>query len=97
MYAQGCSFVCVLIFSGPFACIIDLFKAFTGPRYNGKYLHKLVRDILGGTRLHETMTNVVIPTFDIKNLQPAIFNSYEVYILYNPTTNIIGLTFTNML
>ncbi|XP_019195069.1 PREDICTED: patatin-like protein 1 [Ipomoea nil] len=63
--------------SGPFSCIIDLFKAFTGPRYNGDYLHKLVRDILGGTRVHETLTNVVIPTFDIKNLQPTIFNSYE--------------------
>ncbi|XP_031117083.1 patatin-like protein 1 [Ipomoea triloba] len=63
--------------SGPFSCIIDLFKAFTGPRYNGEYLHKLVRDILGVTRVHETLTNVVIPTFDIKNLQPTIFNSYE--------------------
>ncbi|KAJ6709802.1 PATATIN [Salix koriyanagi] len=29
-------------------------------------------------RLHETLTNVVIPTFDIKYLQPTIFSSYQV-------------------
>lgn len=49
-----------------------------GPKYNGKYLQKLIRDNLGQTRLHQTLTNVVIPTFDIKNMQPTIFSSYEV-------------------
>ncbi|KAL0323950.1 UNVERIFIED_CONTAM: Patatin-like protein 1 [Sesamum calycinum] len=48
-----------------------------GPKYNGKYLQKLVRDNLGQTRLHDTLTNVVIPTFDIRNMQPTIFSSYE--------------------
>ncbi|GKV30413.1 hypothetical protein SLEP1_g39224 [Rubroshorea leprosula] len=33
---------------------------------------------LGDTKLHQTLTNVVIPTFDIKTLQPTIFSSYEV-------------------
>ncbi|XP_073042673.1 patatin-like protein 2 isoform X2 [Primulina eburnea] len=47
------------------------------PKYDGKYLHKLIRDNLGQTRLHDTLTNVVIPTFDIKNLQPTIFSSFE--------------------
>ncbi|KAL2544658.1 Patatin-like protein 2 [Forsythia ovata] len=47
------------------------------PKYNGKYLHQLIRDNLGQTRLHQTLTNVVIPTFDIKRLQPVIFSSYE--------------------
>ncbi|KAK2967556.1 hypothetical protein RJ640_030427, partial [Escallonia rubra] len=55
-----------------------LFKAMIGPRYNGKYLRKLVRGILGDARLHQTLTSVVIPTFDIKNLQPTIFSSYQV-------------------
>ncbi|PPE01798.1 hypothetical protein GOBAR_DD01178 [Gossypium barbadense] len=32
----------------------------------------------GNTRLNQTLTNVVIPTFDIKKLQPIIFSSYEV-------------------
>ncbi|KAF3796279.1 Patatin-like protein 2 [Nymphaea thermarum] len=43
----------------------------------GKYLHKLVQDKLGDTKLHQTLTNVVIPTFDIKYLQPVIFSSYK--------------------
>lgn len=31
----------------------------------------------GETRMHETLTNIVIPTFDIKSLQPTIFSSYQ--------------------
>ncbi|KAK1554858.1 hypothetical protein Q3G72_018398 [Acer saccharum] len=53
-------------------------KALSGPKYDGKYLHSIVREKLGNTRLHQTLTNVVIPTFDIKRLQPTIFSSYEV-------------------
>lgn len=53
-----------------------------GPKYNGKYLHKLVREMLGNKRLHQTLTNVVIPTFDIKCLQPTIFSSYDVSNLF---------------
>ncbi|XP_052196293.1 patatin-like protein 2 [Diospyros lotus] len=63
---------------GPFAWIVKIYKALTGPKYNGKYLHKLIRDILGDKRLHQTLTNVVIPTFDIKNLQRTIFSSFQV-------------------
>ncbi|XP_016512947.1 patatin-like protein 1 [Nicotiana tabacum] len=63
--------------SGPLAGIINLTKAMGGPKYDGKYLHKLIKGILGGTRLHDTLTAVVIPTFDIKKLQPVIFSSYE--------------------
>lgn len=60
----------------------ELVKALTGPKYDGKYLHKLVQEKLGNKRLQETLTNVVIPTFDIKTLQPTIFSSYEVIIIY---------------
>ncbi|XP_059639681.1 patatin-like protein 1 [Cornus florida] len=63
---------------GIFASVMNLVKALVGPKYDGKYLHKLLRGILGGTRLHQTLTSVVIPTFDIKNLQPTIFSSYQV-------------------
>ena len=50
-----------------------------GPKYNGKYLHEVIQGYLGDTRLTQTMTNVVIPCFDIKKLQPVIFSSYQVY------------------
>ncbi|GJN03791.1 hypothetical protein PR202_ga21270 [Eleusine coracana subsp. coracana] len=48
-----------------------------GPKYNGKYLHALLRRYLGDLRLDRTLTNVVIPTFDIAYLQPTIFSSFE--------------------
>ncbi|KAF8769537.1 hypothetical protein HU200_006575 [Digitaria exilis] len=48
-----------------------------GPKYDGKYLHALLRQHLGDTKLDKTLTNVVIPTFDIAFLQPTIFSSFE--------------------
>ena len=46
------------------------------PKYDGDYLHKKIKDMVGQKRLHETLTNVIIPSFDIKLLQPAL----KVYI-----------------
>ncbi|KAI4388606.1 hypothetical protein MLD38_000919 [Melastoma candidum] len=60
------------------APVVNMVKALLGPKYDGKYLHWLVRQKLGDRKLHQTITNVVIPTFDIKTLQPTIFSSYEV-------------------
>lgn len=53
-------------------------RSLGGPKYDGKYLHDVIREKLGDIRLHETITNIVIPTFDIKSLQPIIFSSYQV-------------------
>ncbi|XVF15579.1 hypothetical protein REPUB_Repub09cG0166400 [Reevesia pubescens] len=66
--------------SGICAWAGKLSKALTGPRYDGKYLYKLIRDILGNTKLHQTLTAVAIPTFDIKKLQPTIFSTYQIPI-----------------
>ncbi|KAK4779274.1 hypothetical protein SAY86_006802 [Trapa natans] len=63
--------------SGPFSSVIKLIKSLMGPAYDGKYLHKLVKEMLGSKRLSQTLTKVVIPSFDIKNLQPTIFSSYD--------------------
>ncbi|KAF3793913.1 Patatin-like protein 2 [Nymphaea thermarum] len=51
-------------------------KVLTGPKYDGNYLHSLVQGILKDTKMHQTLTNVVIPTFDIRLLQPVIFSSF---------------------
>jgi patatin-like phospholipase/acyl hydrolase len=48
------------------------------PRYTGKYLRGKIRDMLGDTRICDTLTDVVIPTFDVKLLQPIIFSTYDV-------------------
>uniref|UniRef100_A0ACD5XM22 Uncharacterized protein n=1 Tax=Avena sativa TaxID=4498 RepID=A0ACD5XM22_AVESA len=47
------------------------------PRYSGKYLRGKIRDMLGETRMCDTLTDVVIPTFDVKLLQPIIFSTYD--------------------
>ncbi|CDP01334.1 unnamed protein product [Coffea canephora] len=52
----------------------------SGPKYDGKYLHDLLKERLWETKWHETLTNVVIPTFDVKLIQPTIFSSYEVVL-----------------
>nr|XP_027085796.1 patatin-like protein 2 [Coffea arabica] len=53
-------------------------RLLSGPKYDGKYLHNLLQQKVGKTKLHQTLTNVVIPTFDIKLLQPTIFSSYAI-------------------
>ncbi|XVF22860.1 hypothetical protein REPUB_Repub12eG0207600 [Reevesia pubescens] len=73
---------CPKIFPQPrsslFGEAIKLIKACWGPKYEGNYLHSLLKEELGNTRLHQTLTNVVIPTFDIKKLQPTVFSNYQV-------------------
>lgn len=76
-----------LLCSCPLAPITKVTKVLSGPKYDGKYLHKIVREKLGGIKLHQTLTNVVIPTFDIKILQPVIFSSYKVIHFLFQTSN----------
>ncbi|KFK30335.1 hypothetical protein AALP_AA7G248500 [Arabis alpina] len=63
--------------TGLSALLPKLPKLLSGPKYSGKYLRKLLSDLLGETKLNQTLTNIVIPTFDIKKLQPTIFSSYQ--------------------
>ncbi|KAF4353047.1 hypothetical protein G4B88_010036, partial [Cannabis sativa] len=42
-----------------FPHLTKIVKALSGPKYDGKYLHKLVKEKLGETKLNETLTNVV--------------------------------------
>jgi hypothetical protein len=69
------AFNCRGVLAPKFESVYNLVK---GPKYDGKYLHRILREKLGETRLGKTLTNVVIPTFDIKLLQPTIFSSSEV-------------------
>ncbi|PHT25846.1 Patatin-like protein 3 [Capsicum baccatum] len=62
---------------GLFTPIGKMAKALIGPKYDGKYLREIIREKLKDCRLSNTITNVVIPTFDIKKLQPTIFSTYE--------------------
>ena len=60
--------------------VVNLVRALMGSKYDGKYLHKVIKENLKDTKLHQTLTNVVIPTFDIKKLQPTIFSSFQVIL-----------------
>ncbi|XP_042966032.1 patatin-like protein 2 isoform X2 [Carya illinoinensis] len=71
---------------GLFGAIRKVFRSLRGPKYDGKYLHRILRKKLGEIRLRDTLTNVVIPTFDIKYMQPTIFTSYEALLAINEVT-----------
>ncbi|KAI3980774.1 hypothetical protein MKX01_025339 [Papaver californicum] len=47
------------------------------PKYDGKYLRMKISDILGARKLNETLTNILITSFDIKLLHPIIFSSFQ--------------------
>ncbi|XP_022741794.1 patatin-like protein 3 [Durio zibethinus] len=48
-----------------------------GPKYDGIYLRSLINQLLGDITIKQTLTDVVIPTFDIKLLQPVIFSTND--------------------
>ncbi|KAL6526170.1 hypothetical protein OROMI_029810 [Orobanche minor] len=48
-----------------------------GPKYDGEYLKSLIEGLLGNLTVSQTLTNVVIPSFDIKLLQPIIFTTKD--------------------
>ncbi|XP_041001116.1 patatin-like protein 3 [Juglans microcarpa x Juglans regia] len=57
--------------------VTSLFGSVMGPKYDGKYLRSLTAEILGNLTLKQTLTNVIIPAFDIKLLQPVIFSTND--------------------
>ncbi|XP_019149981.1 PREDICTED: patatin-like protein 2 [Ipomoea nil] len=62
----------------PTAEASQVYNLIGGPKYDGKYLHQILQDQLGDTRLSQTLTHVVIPTFDIKTFEPTIFATCDV-------------------
>ena len=67
-----------MIDRGAWGWIKSLFGLVMGPQYSGDPLHKIIREILRDRKLHETLTNVVIPTYDINIQYPVIFSKFEV-------------------
>lgn len=47
------------------------------PRYDGVKLHEIINEEVGQKLLSDALTNVIIPTFDIKLFQPIIFSSLK--------------------
>ncbi|KAJ6858185.1 hypothetical protein NC652_040679 [Populus alba x Populus x berolinensis] len=51
------------------------------PRYDGGPLRDIIQKLLKETMLSESLTNVIIPSFDIKLLQPTVFCTSKVILL----------------
>ncbi|KAF9591092.1 hypothetical protein IFM89_001436 [Coptis chinensis] len=52
-------------------------KTLLFPKYDGQLLRDKIKEILGKIRLDQTLTNVLITSFDIKCLNPILFSSYQ--------------------
>ncbi|KAI3785050.1 hypothetical protein L1987_44160 [Smallanthus sonchifolius] len=52
-------------------------KACMGPQYKGGTIRDIIEKNLSTTMLDQTLTSVVIPTFDIKTMEPVIFSSFQ--------------------
>ncbi|KAK1604095.1 hypothetical protein QYE76_027768 [Lolium multiflorum] len=57
--------------------VANLLGEVTGPKYNGKFLHDKIKNLTNDVTIADTVTNMIVPTFDIKALQPVLFNTYE--------------------
>ncbi|XP_022719714.1 patatin-like protein 2 [Durio zibethinus] len=47
------------------------------PRYDGDKLEKAIKEKVGDRKLCQTLTNVIIPSFNIKLLQPTVFSTMK--------------------
>ncbi|KAG2381137.1 Patatin-17 protein [Vigna angularis] len=50
------------------------------PKYDGEFLRDITRKILKDTRLNQTLTNVVIPSFDERKIYPVIFSNFKALV-----------------
>nr|GLL18839.1 patatin-like protein 3 isoform X1 [Ipomoea trifida]GMC57150.1 patatin-like protein 2 [Ipomoea batatas]GMC59565.1 patatin-like protein 2 [Ipomoea batatas]GME14958.1 patatin-like protein 2 [Ipomoea batatas] len=55
----------------------NFLKNLGGPKYDGRYLRGLVKRLLGNKTMNQTLTCTIIPTFDIKRLQPVMFTTTD--------------------
>ncbi|VFQ88023.1 unnamed protein product [Cuscuta campestris] len=47
------------------------------PVYDGAYLHDKIKSILRDTKLNHTLTNIVIPAYDVHRLKTVVFSSLQ--------------------
>ncbi|GLJ39136.1 hypothetical protein SUGI_0797650 [Cryptomeria japonica] len=57
--------------------LLKIYAFLRGPKYTGRYLHNRVKELVGDIRLHDLLTNVVIPTYDSHLQQPVIFSTFQ--------------------
>ncbi|PON99257.1 Patatin-related protein [Trema orientale] len=55
----------------------QIMSSLRAPEYDGLHLRRKVKEIVGDTLLADTLTNVVIPAYDMQNLRPIIFSTQQ--------------------
>ncbi|KAL9456594.1 hypothetical protein AB3S75_005758 [Citrus x aurantiifolia] len=76
-YFEHCPKICPQS-SGNFPrSIISSLTKWVRPMFDGKYIRSLTKEILEDITIKDTLTNLIVPTFDIKRLQPVIFSTND--------------------
>ncbi|KAL6654178.1 hypothetical protein ACP70R_007643 [Stipagrostis hirtigluma subsp. patula] len=55
----------------------NLWSMVWGPKYDGSFLHDKIKSLTRDVKIADTVTNIVVPAFDVKHLQPIIFSTYD--------------------
>ncbi|KAK9280867.1 hypothetical protein L1049_003758 [Liquidambar formosana] len=59
---------------------------FLAPKYDSSPLHAKIYEYLKEMRLKDTLTNIVIPTYDIQNRQPCVFSTQQTLLAIREAT-----------
>ena len=57
--------------------VANLLGSVRGPKYDGVFLHDKIKSLTHDVKVADTVTNIIVPAFDVKYLQPMIFSTYE--------------------
>jgi hypothetical protein len=57
--------------------VANLLEVVRGQKYDGVFLHDKMKSLAHDTKIADTVTNIVVPSFDVKFLHPIIFSTYE--------------------
>jgi len=52
-------------------------KVTGGPQYDCKFLHDKINSLIQDTKLADTLSNIIMPAFDVSRMQPVVFNTLE--------------------
>ncbi|CAO2149731.1 unnamed protein product [Urochloa humidicola] len=67
----------MMVQGGFLSPVKKLLGVFRGPKYDGVFLHDTIKDLTHDVKIANTVTNIVVPAFDVKYLQPVFFTTYE--------------------
>ena len=51
------------------------------PKFDGDNLHNTIKRTIGETKIRDTITNIIIPSCDMKYLHPVVFSTMEVRLV----------------